>query len=189
VTPGTDTAGFTPNGELSASKSATLPATIAAGQSISYTVTLENTGNVTVNGAAPSDSGPTFNGATAANNLSSFAPASANFSPGTSQAFTATYVLAQADVDAIAAATDPANAIDNTAGATGTPVGGSPLTSVPDTLETGAAPTGGLTVTKSSTLPATLAAGQVITYAVTVQNTGNVTVTNATPDDSGPTFN
>jgi len=63
------------------------------------------------------------------------------------------------------------------------------LTSVPDTLETGAAPTGGLTVTKSSTLPATLAAGQVITYAVTVQNTGNVTVTNATPDDSGPTFN
>jgi uncharacterized repeat protein (TIGR01451 family) len=189
VTPSTTTAGFVATAELTVSKFASMPAVVTEGQSISYSVTIENTGNVTVTSVTPVDGGPTFNGAAAANSLSAFTPAAVDLAPGASQTFTASYVLDQADIDNAGAATDTSTAISNTADATGTPPAGTTLETISDTALVGYATDPELTVTKSSTMPATVAAGQSITYSVTLENTGNVTVSNAVPVDGGPTFN
>ncbi len=163
----------------------------AAGETITYQYTVTNTGNITINNVTPTDSGPTFNGQPAAGTLSAFSPTSASISPSNNQVFTATYVLQQADVDAMAQAADPLTAIDNSASATGDPVGPTALPAVPpSTVETGFAPAPSMTVAKSvSSATAFSQAGDQITYSYELSNTGNVTINNAAPIDNGPTFN
>lgn len=162
-----------------------------AGDTITYEYTISNTGNITIDSVVPTDSGPTFNGAPAAGALSAFTPASATIAPGSSQIFTATYVLQQADVDNMAAAADPLTAIDNSAGATGDPVGSTPLPPVTESMaETGFAPDPSMVIRKSVSSATTFSqAGDTITYQYEIDNTGNVTINNAVPTDSGPTFN
>lgn len=162
-----------------------------AGDTITYQYTVTNTGNITIDGVVPTDSGPTFNGQPAAGTLSSFSPTPVSIAPTNSQLFTATYVLQQADVDAMAQAADPLTAIDNTASATGDPVGPTALPAVPtSTVEAGFAPAPSMTVAKSvSTATAFSQAGDQITYSYELSNTGNVTINNAAPIDGGPTFN
>jgi len=185
VTPGSNTTGFTPTPALNVTKSTTMPATIAAGQNITYTVTINNTGNVIVSGISPNDPGPTFGGLASTNSLSAFTPAPVNLGPGTSQVFTATYTLAQTDIDNMAAAADPASGTSNSASANGSGPGGSSPSVTPGTDTAGFTPNGELSASKSATLPATIAAGQSISYTVTLENTGNVTVNGAAPSDSG----
>lgn len=162
----------------------------AAGDTITYSYLVTNTGNVPIDNVVPTDSGPTFNGAAASNSLVGFTPASATITPGNSQTFTATYLLSQTDVDNMAQDANPLQGIDNTASATGVPVG-APLTSVPNsTVETGFAPDPSLTIVKAVSAATTFdGAGDTITYQYTVSNTGNITINNVVPTDSGPTFN
>jgi len=174
-----------PMPELEVTKSVgVLTAPLAVGDLITYTFLIENTGNVTVNGVAPVDSGPTFNGAPSANALSAFAPPSANLAPGASQSYTATYTLTQADIDNIAAAADPLTAIDNSATASGTPANGTLPPVDPSTTETGAAPDPVVELVKTSTPPAMIVAGQNITYTFMLSNTGNVTISNPVVNDA-----
>jgi len=144
---------------------------------------IENTGNVTINGVAPLDSGPTFNGVVGSNSLSAFSPLTASLAPGGSQNFTATYPLSQGDIDNIAAAADPLSAIDNIATATGTPENGSLAPVDPSTTETGAAPNPLIELVKSSTPPAIVAPGENISYSFELSNTGNVTIDVPTIND------
>jgi len=162
-----------------------------AGDTITYEYTVTNTGNITIDSVVPTDSGPTFNGAAAAGALSAFSPVSASIAPGSNQVFTATYVLQQADVDNMAAAADPLTAIDNSAGATGDPVGATALPPVTESMaETGFAPDPSMVIRKSVSTATTFSqAGDTITYEYAINNTGNVTINNAVPTDSGPTFN
>ncbi|EKF43847.1 parallel beta-helix repeat-containing transcriptional regulator AraC [Nitratireductor indicus C115] len=69
-----------------------------AGDTILYTFTVTNDGNVPASDVKPADPGPTFNGKPATGALSAFSPASANLDPGQSQDFTASYTLSDADV-------------------------------------------------------------------------------------------
>ena len=173
-----------PTPELSVDKSvAPLTAPLAVGDVITYTFVIENTGNVTINGVAPLDSGPTFNGVVGSNSLSAFSPLTASLAPGGSQSYTATYTLSQADIDNIAAAADPLGAIDNIATATGTPENGSLPPVDPSTSETGAAPNPIIELIKSSTPPAIVAPGEDITYSFELSNTGNVTIDVPTIND------
>ncbi|WP_166163001.1 DUF6923 family protein [Chelativorans oligotrophicus] len=87
-----------------------------AGDTIRYTFTVTNTGNVPVNDVVPEDAGPTFAGKTAENKLSEFTPESARLEPGEEQAFTATYTLGQSDIDNGAGVED---AVENEAKAIG----------------------------------------------------------------------
>ncbi len=184
--------GFAPMPSLTIDKAVSSATTFnQAGDTITYQYTVTNTGNVTINNVVPTDTGPTFNGAAAAGALVGFTPASASIAPNNDEVFTATYVLQQADVDNMAAATNALTAIDNTASATGDPVGGTALPTVPDsTVETGFAPAPSMTVAKSVGTATTFSqAGDTITYEYELQNTGNVTINNAVPTDVGPTFN
>ena len=88
-----------------------------AGDTITYTYVVKNTGNVTMNSVAPTDAGPTFNGTAGTLSLSAFTPASVLLAPGISQTFTATYTLSQLDVLHGAGV---ALGVVNTAGAGGT---------------------------------------------------------------------
>jgi len=192
VTPSTVETGFAPTPSLTVVKAVSSATTFSeVGDVITYQYTVTNTGNIAIDGASPTDSGPTFNGSAAAGVLTAFSPVSADLAPGDNQVFTATYTLQQADIDNMAAAADPLTAIDNTASATGDPIGATALPPVPDsTAETGFAPDPSMTVTKSvSTATVFSQEGDTITYQYELLNTGNVTINNAVPTDSGPTFN
>lgn len=162
-----------------------------AGDTITYQYTVDNNGNITIEDVSPTDSGPTFNGVAATGTLSAFSPLMADIEPGSNEVFTATYVLQQADVDNMSAAVDPLTAIDNTAGATGDPVGATALPAVTESVaETGFMPAPSMTIAKSVGSATTFSqAGDTITYEYLLDNTGNVTINNAVPTDSGPTFN
>lgn len=192
VTPSSVETGFAPMPSLSVVKAVNGATSFSqAGDVITYQYTVTNTGNIAIEDVSPTDSGPTFNGVAAAGMLSGFAPALVDLAPTTNQVFTATYTLQQADIDNMVAAADPLTAIDNTASATGDPIGATALPAVPDsTVETGFAPAPSMTIAKSvSSLTSFSQEGDTITYEYVLLNTGNVTISNAVPTDTGPTFN
>ncbi|SDP36843.1 DUF11 domain-containing protein [Phyllobacterium sp. OV277] len=79
---------------------------VDADDTITYSFVVKNTGNVVVNDIAPVDAGPTFNGKPAAGKLSAFSPGPTAIAPGQTHTFTATYKLAQSDVDDAAGVKD-----------------------------------------------------------------------------------
>ena len=144
----------------------------AVGDVLNYTVAVTNTGNVTLTGVTVVDplTGQNVSGVTLA--------------PGASQVFTTSYVLTQADLDGAGNAGADLD-IDNTATADSNetpPVDDSeevPLVQHPALRSTRWSSTSpAATATRWST-----AAGDVITYTVTVTNTGNVTLTGVTVVD------
>ncbi len=173
--------------------SGTLTTLTDANDTITYTYTVTNTGNVSLTNVKPVDAGPTFGGSAATGSLSAFAPLSATLAPGAQQVFTATYTLLQTDVNNAAGI---ANGVVNSATSTGTQPSGGTTTSPVSTASTTIPKSSTLTLTKSAAAP-TVSAGvsnsktdgnDTIVYTYTVKNTGNVTLTNAVPIDAGPTF-
>ena len=142
------------------------------GDKITYAFTVTNTGNVTLTNVTVTDPKVTVVGGP----IASLAPGASN-----NTTFTATYTLTQADLNT--------GSVVNLATVTGTKPGGGTVTG-----------TGGTTVSlpqspaialaKAGTLNMTVVApadradvGDKITYAFTVTNTGNVTLTNVTVTD------
>ncbi|WP_295810032.1 hypothetical protein [uncultured Nitratireductor sp.] len=87
------------------------------GDTILYTFTVTNDGNVSVTDVTPADEGPRFDGRAGGGTLSSFSPSRADLEAGESATFTATYTVTQGDIDA---AQGMENGIENTATASGT---------------------------------------------------------------------
>ncbi len=192
VTPSMVETGFAPTPNLSVVKSVgTLTSFNKAGDTITYEYAVTNTGNITIDLVTPVDTGPTFNGMPATNSLSAFDPVSVSLAPMASQTFSATYLLDQADVNNMASSSTPLTAIENSASASGDPVGTTALPTIPNsTATTGFNLTPSLTVDKSVSAATTFSeAGDIITYQYVIENTGNVTINNVMPVDSGPTFN
>ncbi|KRD76971.1 hypothetical protein ASE43_07240 [Lysobacter sp. Root983] len=148
---------------------------VSAGDTLTYTVTTTNTGNVTLTDVVVTDSKIVPNTVTCA----SVAPA------GTC-VLTGTYRVTQADVDA--------GSVFNAAVVTTSTPGACPVGSTaPECNPTFTVVIQGrpaIAATKTATLTTDLGtvgtgnAGDVITYAVTVTNTGNVTLTNLTALDT-----
>ena len=148
-----------------------------AGDVITYSVTVQNTGNVTISSIAYSDS---FEGG--ASQPLTCAPTT--LLPGQSAACNAyTHTVTQPEVDA-------GQPLDNVATATGTDPGSNTVTDDDDASIPVAASAPQITVTKNAVLgpdsgtPGLAEAGDVITYSVTVQNTGNQTVSGLAVQDS-----
>jgi uncharacterized repeat protein (TIGR01451 family) len=170
--------------------SAGADATIAdSGDTILYTYTVKNTGNVTMTGVVPTDPGPTFNGSAGTGSLGAFSPASATLAPNATQVFTATYTMSQLDVDHGAGI---ASGVSNTAGATGTtpaavvyniPNGSkaTATTTIPAGPKLTIAKVAVLTTDTNANSKADL--GDVVTYTYTVTNTGNVSMTAVSVND------
>jgi len=174
TTPSTVTIPASSAPALTVTKSAS-PSGAAAytvGQQVTYSFVVTNTGNVSVSNVSVNDSGFTGSG-----QLSPIAPASvASLAPGDSSTFTASYTLTQADIDR--------GSTSNSATATGTPPGGTPVTSPPSTVTVPASPAPALTVQKTANRQQITSAGQAINYSFKVTNTGNVTLRGVTVDDA-----
>ena len=163
-------------------KSAT-PSTIAtAGQTVTYSFVLTNTGNVTLKDAIVTETAFTGTGTAPAPTCPSGA---ASLAPGASITCTATYIATQADVDA--------GTISNTATATGTPPSGPTVDSPPSTAVVTIPPTSAVTLVKSASPSdeAHYTVGQQITYSFLVTNTGNTTLADVNVEEesftgSGP---
>ncbi|MFE2106114.1 hypothetical protein ACFXAF_09615 [Kitasatospora sp. NPDC059463] len=140
---------------------------LVAGEAITYTFEVKNTGNVTLKDVKVTEG--TFTGSGTLSPVTCPSGA-ASLAPGATVVCTATYTVTQADVDA--------GTIKNAATATGTPPRGEPPVSPPSEVELPQAPKPALAVVKSAETekPGRLVAGERVTYTFTVTNTGNVTV-------------
>jgi uncharacterized repeat protein (TIGR01451 family) len=147
------------------------PATVtAAGQTVTYSFVVTNTGNVTLHAVGITEGAFSGTGTTPAATCPS-----ATLAPGAFQTCTAAYTVTQADLNA--------GTITNTATAHGTPPGSAtPIDSPPDSATVTAPPTPAIMVVKAASpdSPEAFTAGRKITYSFVVTNTGNVTLANVT---------
>jgi uncharacterized repeat protein (TIGR01451 family) len=150
------------------------PTSIAAPGVITYTITVENTGNVNLTSVAVSDAfagGATF--------VSGDESDTDVLNVGETWIYTADYEVTQADINL---GTD----IVNTASVVTTELPTAETASATTTITQ----TPGLTITKVAN-PTSIAAPGVITYTITVENTGNVNLTSVAVSDAfagGATF-
>jgi LPXTG-site transpeptidase (sortase) family protein len=168
----TDTVSSAP--AIALTKTATLDDTVVApsgvvnaGDRITYTFSVKNTGNVIITNIVVTD--PL---------LPTLSCTIASLAPGATASCTASnniYILTQADIDAGSRA--------NTATATGKDPGNNDVTDT-DSKTVTLTQNPSLNVVKSSTTTSITAAGQVAPYTFTVTNTGNVTLTNVTVTDA-----
>jgi uncharacterized repeat protein (TIGR01451 family) len=168
--------------------------TVDAGDIITYTYVVTNTGNATLANVAPVDNGPTFSGIAGTNAFSPFNPTSTpSLAPGASFTFTATYTLSQTDINNSALSMGMSR---NIATAKGTPPGSPEILSPPDTAMV-VIPNMPMIGIEKTASPATIIlgsngttvdAGDQITYTFTVTNTGNISLNNVSVTDPGPSF-
>lgn len=139
-----------------------------AGQTIGYSITLQNTGNQALTGVAITSDTLTT-GAGSVSLTPAYASGDLNSNSildvGESWIYTASYTVTQNDVDAIGGITNSATATTSQVGPQTTSSPSTPITRSP-----------GLFVEKDAVPKTPAAVGQVITYTFKVTNTGNVTI-------------
>ncbi len=170
--------------DMAVTKTADDTTDVAVGDTITYTYTVENTGNVTLTGVSLSEShegtgtAPVPAGEILTTGTNSTDPGGAdgiwdNLTPGEIVTWTGTYVVTLADLTGQAD-----NDIDNTVTASATPAAGT-LPGGPYT-DTEAVDledqNGSLAITKVADDDTDVTVGQIITYTYTITNDGNVPV-------------
>ena len=148
------------------------------GDVLTYTITTTNTGNQTISAVSVDDP---MVGTLACTVGGAPAPANVILLPGAALVCTGSYTVTQADVDA--------QVLTNTATARGADPQGAPVSGTGTDTHPLEAPSSALVVTKTvvpdpGTGPAFSIVGEVLTFAVSVQNTGNVTMLAPTVTDS-----
>lgn len=164
----------TPAAALTLQKTASPTMVNAAGEQVTYSFTVTNTGNVTLSGLAINDvmAAPATPG-----NLSAITCPDTTLAPGAETTCTATYTVSQADLDA--------GNISNTATASGTTPNSFVVTSAPSTATVQAtAQASSLTLNKSADIQSFSYPGVAITYTYLVTNTGTVVLNNIAVTDS-----
>lgn len=165
--PSTATVTATQTPALTLTKSATPTSVSDAGDEVTYSFLVSNTGNVSVSGLAIDED--SFSGT---GSLSNVTCPTTTLAPDADTTCTATYSLTQADADA--------GSITNAAHATATGAGGAPVSSGSSTATVSVNQAPGLSLVKSAdpSAPTAFTTGQQLTYHYLVTNTGDVTVTN-----------
>ncbi|SNT64815.1 conserved repeat domain-containing protein, partial [Streptosporangium subroseum] len=169
--PSTATVSVTSAPGLTLLKTASPSTVTAAGQAITYSYLVANTGNVTLTGVGAADT--VFSGSGTPPVVT--CPVT-TLAPQATTTCTGTYVTTQADIDA--------GSIVNTATASGTPPTGPAVTSAPSTATVTATPAPGLTLVKMASPSTVSAPGQTITYSYVIVNTGNETLTGVSVADT-----
>ncbi len=139
-----------------------------AGETVTFTFTVENTGDETATNVTVDDPMVTIN------------EAAQSLAAGASATFTASYVLTQADVDA--------GELVNTASAAGNLPNGDETVSLPAEASLAIPAVPGMSISKQGTLidangNGVADPGEEIEYTFTIENTGNVTLTDIVLDD------
>ena len=166
-----------------------------AGDSITFTYVVTNNGNVTMNGVAPVDAGPSFGGFGGTLSLSAFTPATATIAPTLSQTFTATYTLSTLDVYH-GAGLAGSNLVANSAVAAGTYGPSNTAYTIPALNKSTATTTivgfPSLSIVKTAVLVDKAIAGntllkadvgETINYTFAITNNGTVPMTSVSPSD------
>ena len=148
--------------------------TINSPTTLGYLITIENTGNVTLNNVLPVDLLPDGTAGTLAGPLNDTGIAGA-LDVGESWTYSVAYNAVQADVDA---AVDLVNTVTVTADETG-------ATELSDTASTSIETEPGMSVVKTVDL-ASLDAPGTLAYSIVIENTGNVSLTDVNPVDVLP---
>ena len=181
ATSNTVTVDVTQSPSLSISKTANPTTVTAANQTISYTFTVTNTGNVTLTGVGVTDV-PTAPAGTVNPTCQSLSTptgtcsgATTTLVPGQSADFTAIYTVTQADIDN--------GSIADTATAAGTSPAGGTVTADSNLVTVDVTQSPSLSITKAADPTTVTAAGQTVTYTFTVENTGNSTITGVSVTD------
>lgn len=147
---------------------------ILAPSTLNYTITVENTGNVTLNGVQPVDTLPDGTTATLVGPVADTGIAGA-LDVGESWTFTTSYVATQLDIDdnvplvnTVLVTSDETLAVEATDTAT-TQIVSEPAFTVAKTVDA-----------------STLDAPGILNYTIQIENTGNVSLTNVQPVDTLP---
>ncbi|WP_426625741.1 DUF7507 domain-containing protein [Leifsonia sp. McL0607] len=159
---------ITPDASVTLQKTASVPNVTAAGQTVTYTFLVTNTGNVTLLSSDVIEG--RFTGHPVLNPVCP--PGISSLAPGESINCTADYTVTQADIDA--------GAIENTATVSGRTPEGVEITTPPSTINITAQAAPALEIRKSVTPTTITAAGQSLTFDFVLTNTGNVTLTDVT---------
>jgi uncharacterized repeat protein (TIGR01451 family) len=162
---------FTPAPAVSVVKTATPDVAQHAGDQVTYTFAVTNSGNVTLHGATITETA--FSGTGSAPEAS--CPAT-SFAPGQTITCTATYSITQADADA--------GSVTNSATATATPPTGAPVTSGGSTATVTIPPAPSVSLVKTATPDSGVHVGDSVAYTFDVKNTGNVTLSGASIDET-----
>lgn len=153
---------------LTVEKSASPTSITAAGQTVTYSYLITNTGNVTLTDVDAVEGAFTGTGPTP---VVTCPAGAASLAPGATVTCTSTYVATQADIDT--------KYVTNTATAHGTPPGGgSPVDSEPSTTTFTVIASPDLTIVKSADPSTITRSGELVTYSFLVRNTGNLTMSN-----------
>lgn len=141
------------------------------GETLEFTFKITNEGNALLNNVTVQDEGPLFAGNRGINQLSAITPAPVSLKPGESQTFKATYVLAQADIDATAGIPET---LTNTAFAKGDQRNGKPYESDEDKakITLPAAEPSLVKITKQALLHQ-VRRGDRVPYIIKVENTSS----------------
>jgi uncharacterized repeat protein (TIGR01451 family) len=157
---------------LTVVKSATPTSVASVGQTVTYSFSVTNAGNVTLHSLVVNDT----QSAPAGPLLGAPSCPATTLAPGASTTCTVAYVVTQADLDhgsikdtATAAALDPGNLA---------------VTSAPSAATVTATQLPALDIVKSASPTSVSSLGQTITYTFVVTNTGNTTVTSLTVTDT-----
>ena len=163
-----------------------------AGDTITFTYVIKNSGNVTLNNVLPTDTVPTFGGIAGTGtslNTVGFTPTTPaivlpiTLAPNASQTFTSIYTLTALDAYRAAAAASPN--VSNSAGATGKTPGNVPVNSTSNAMASSIVlPGPSLKMTKTANTAGPVAVGAPIIYTYTVENNGNVPITGVKVSDT-----
>ncbi|WP_281228990.1 DUF7507 domain-containing protein [Flavobacterium aquiphilum] len=155
-------------------KTGVVGGTIKMGDLITYTFTVTNTGNTTLNNIVIND---------ALTNSVNLAVSPSTLTPNAIGTATVTYAIKQFDIDA--------GKVTNSATVTGTTPTGSTVTDTSGTTIANNTPTvttlnsnPGIAVVKTGVVGGTVKVGDLITYTFTVTNTGNITLSNIVINDA-----
>ncbi|WP_172448528.1 DUF7507 domain-containing protein [Caulobacter mirabilis] len=147
--------------------------TISAPGLLSYTITVSNTGNVSLTGVTPTDTLP--NGSTGAlTGPTGDAGVAGTLDVGETWTYTTTYSVTQAEIDA---GTDRTNTVGVTTTQTPTPATGTAVTRIQRSPA--------ITIDKTVD-QASISAPGALAYTIVVRNTGNVALTGVTLSDTLP---
>ncbi len=166
-----------PVAALSVVKSADPTVVSVAGSTVTYSFSVTNTGATTLDNIAVND---TQSPPSLASSLSAISCPVTTLAAGANTTCTATYTVSAADI---------ANGtITDSATASGTPPGGTAVTSAPSSATVHVAQ---ISVVKSSSTQDIQSVGQVVPYTFVVTNSGTTTLTDVSVDDtqSAPSLN
>ena len=156
-----------PKPEISVEKKADKTENVKAGEQITYTITVKNTGNVTLKNFNTVDD--KFSGSGKLENLTCKTPDS--LAPHQSYSCTATYTVTQEDIDT-------QTPLTNVACAYATMPDNQPIRGCGDAIVKVNPSQPQLTLDKKASKTKNVVAGDTIDYTITVSNTGNVVLSN-----------